>query len=248
MGRETALLLVVLRPRPCALLALALLASCQNEVPGRVDAGNYDAFFLWAGVRPPPALARAKVVYILAGEVRGDDGGRLIPLRAEPPHLAHADVWLTVRAERIDWSKSVYQQLGEELARWDRANVRFAGLQVDFDARTRGLAGYAQFLRQLRRRLPARYRLSITGLMDWSAHGDPAVLAGLTGVADEVVIQTYQGRQTIPGYEAYIAALAKLPLPYKVGLVEGGAWRAPPGLASDPDFKGYVVFLVNRPL
>ena len=93
--------------------------------------------------------------------------------------------------------------------------------------------------------MPARYRLSITGLMDWSAQGDPAVLAGLAGVADEVVIQTYQGRRTIPGYQAYMASLAKLPLPYKVGLVEGGDWHAPSGLADDPDFKGYVVFLVN---
>ncbi len=81
--------------------------------------------------------------------------------------------------------------------------------------------------------------------MDWSANGDPAALARLGGVVDELVIQTYQGRSTIPGYEAYLASLRDLPLPYRIGLVEGGAWHAPPGFENDPEFRGYVVFLLR---
>ena len=69
-----------------------------------------------------------------------------------------------------------YQHLSkDDLVRWQAAGNHVAGLQIDFDAATRGLGSYAAFLAQLRRRLPGHYRLSVTGLMDWSAHGDPAV-------------------------------------------------------------------------
>jgi len=233
-----------LRRRLLLLLGLALLSGCQREPENRpVDPARYDAFFLWAGVRAPPAMAQAKTVYLLAGEVRAGERN-YVPLRAETPRVQRAEVWMTVRVERLDWRQSVYRRVLGDLARWDAAGNRMAGMQIDFDARTKGLDDYVRFLKDLRRRLPDRYRLSVTGLMDWSAQGDPAALAGLAGTIDEVVIQTYQGRATIPGYERYMASLASLPMPYRVGLVEGGEWREPPGLAGDAEFRGYVVFLL----
>ena len=81
--------------------------------------------------------------------------------------------------------------------------------------------------------------------MDWSANADPAALASLTGVVDEVVVQSYQGRETIPGYARYLEKLARVPVPHKVALVQGGQWREPAALKRDPLFRGYVVFLVN---
>ena len=169
----------------------------------------------------------------------------MITLRATPQGAKPA-LWLVVRANRLDWSPELHAQVLRQLERWAAAN-RVEGLQIDFDAATKGLDGYAAFLADLRRRLPRRYKLSVTGLMDWSANGDPAALARLAGTIDEVVVQTYQGRTTIPGYEAYLAKLQRLPLPYRVALVEGGEWRAPPGLERDPEFRGYVVFLVSPP-
>jgi len=244
VGEEAEPLLVSRR----ALIAggLATLASaCAPGGEGRVDPRRYRGFFLWAGVRPPGWLGEAEEVYVLSGEVRGDDPGRIAVLRPQAPRATTATLWLVIRAERLDWSEAVHAQVLAELRRWEAAGNRVRGLQVDFDAATRGLAGYAAFLADLRRRLPARWRLSITGLMDWSANGDPAALAGLAGVVDEVVVQTYQGRATIRGYESYLARIARLPVPYKVGLVEGGVWHEPPGLARDPQFRGFVVFLVN---
>ena len=79
--------------------------------------------------------------------------------------------------------------------------------------------------------------------MDWSAAAGPDDLAALRGVVDEVVVQTYQGRTTIPGYRRYLPTLERLELPYRIGLIEGGEWEPPANLARDPDFKGYVVFL-----
>jgi hypothetical protein len=227
-----------------ALLGTALLIGCHEQCEAPVAAADHDAFFLWAGVRPPPALAKAKTIYLLAGEVRAGGKAGFVPLRPETPRIKHAAVWMTVRVERLDWDKRLYRRILADLARWDAAGNRVVGLQIDFDARTRGLQQYGEFLRDLRRRLPTRYHLSVTGLMDWSAQGDPQALAGLAGTVDEVVIQTYQGRRTIPGYERYMASLTRLPLPYRVGLVEGGQWREPPSLAADPEFRGYVVFLL----
>ncbi len=227
----------------------ALLAGCGGQgagkQPGVVDPADHDAFFLWAGVSAPEVLDHARRVYLLAGEVRHDDPDRFVSLRATP-RISHAELWLVVRVERIDWGEAVYGEVLRRLALWQEAGNRLIGLQIDFDAVTRGLAGYAEFLGGLRKRLPETLALSVTGLLDWSAGGDPGALAGLAGILDEVVIQTYQGRHTIPGYEAYLASLMRLPIPYRIALVEGGDWHEPAGLASDPEFRGFVVFLLGN--
>lgn len=235
---------MILRRLLCV-IALASLGACAKEAaPARVDPERHDAFFLWAGVKPPAVLARAKTIYILDGEVRAGGPKGVVALRPVAPRAKQVDVWLTLRTERLDWEEPIYRRLLADAARWEAAGTRLVGIQIDFDARTKGLTQYAEFLADLRRRLPAKYRLSVTGLLDWSAQGDPAQLARLQGVVDEVVIQTYQGRKTIPGYETYLASLARLPIPYKVGLVQGGEWKAPPGLEADSEFRGYVVFLL----
>ena len=226
------------------MLGAIMLAACAPTASERVEAERFDAFFLWAGVKPQPVLARAKVLYLLAGEVRRD--GSYVPLR-DTPTLAQGEVWLVVRAQSLDWPPGVLERLLADLGRWQAAGNRVAGLQIDFDASTKGLDRYASFLKVLRAKLPKPYRLSITGLMDWSANADPAALAALQGVVDEVVVQSYQGRETIPGYERYLEKLARVPVPHKVALVQGGAWREPAALKRDPLFRGYVVFLVNPP-
>ncbi len=227
------------------LLAALLLSSCHKEPQEPVDPPRYDQFFLWAGVPPPPAMRRAKVLYILAGEVRRGGAPRFVSLRAGTPQGLRSAVWFTVRSERLDWDERTWEAILRDLARWERAGNRMEGLQIDFDAATPVLGSYAAFLRDVRRRLPPRNRLSITGLLDWSAHGDPRALAALSGIVDEAVIQTYQGRTTIPGYAAYFRHIDTLPLRHKIALVEGGVWTPPPALARDRRFAGYVVFLLK---
>jgi len=212
-----------------------------------VAASDYDSFWLWAGVKAGPALSRARTLYLLDGEIRARAPGRYLALRPGVPRLPAPETWLVVRTDTLDWGGEEVARLKARLEAWRAAGNRVQGLQVDFDARTRGLGRYAAFLAALRRALPPRYRLSITGLMDWSANGDPAALAALDGIVDEIVIQTYRGRDTIPGYEAWLRRLRGFRLPFKIGLVEGGQWRAPAELAAEPRFRGYVVFLVNPP-
>jgi hypothetical protein len=227
-----------------AVLLLALLVQPAAAAP--TDATDHDAFFLWAGVKPQPRLARARRLYLLQGQVDDREPVRLIAQRPAVPRVAHADVWMVVRVETLDWPDTVYRQVLAALARWRAAGSNVVGLQIDFDAGTRHLERYASFLADLRQRLPRDYRLSITGLLDWSSNGDPAGLAALGGVVDEVVLQIYQGRRVIPGYAGYLAALDRLQVPFRIGLLQGGDWQAPDHLAGNPWFRGYVVFLVNE--
>ncbi len=226
------------------LAALVLLTSCQREA-GRVDAADYDSFWLWAGVKPQQVLDRARTIYILEGEIRDAQRPRLVSLRPGTPQVHHAEIWLVYRAETLDWGPEIVPRMRVDLARWRAAGNRVAGIQMDFDAATKSLSGYAEFLKAFRGQLPEDAKLSVTGLLDWSSQGDSVALNALAGVVDEVVLQSYQGRRTIKGYEEYLERLHRLDMPYKIGLVQNGEWTTPTELARDPDFKGYVVFLLN---
>lgn len=225
-------------------LTLAITA-CRASPETVVIAERYDSFWLWAGVAPQPVLKAARSLYILEGEVTAGEPARLTALRPGTPRLGRQDIWLVVRVETLRWSPAIYASLLARLARWRAAGNSVVGLQIDFDARTKQLDSYAAFLGDLRRRLRRDCKLSVTGLLDWSANGDPAKLAALGSVVDEVVLQTYQGRQTIPGYAAWLRKLDQLAIPFRIGIVQGGLWSEPPGLRSNPNFRGYVVFLLD---
>ncbi len=224
-------------------VALGLI---QPAPAAEVRAGDFTAFWLWAGVRSQPVLDRAERIYLLEGEIRREGPVRLVSLRAAVPHVRGADVWLVVRVETLAWPMTIYAQLTRKLDQWREAGNRVTGLQIDFDARTHHLAEYAAFLHDLRRRLPDDYRLGITGLLDWSANGDPSGLDALSGTIDEAVLQIYQGRHVIPGYAAYLRKLDRMTVPFRIGLLQGGEWEAPASLERNPKFRGFVVFLLNR--
>lgn len=233
---------------------LSLLAALAPPAlsAASVDASQYQAFWLWSGVRPQPVLAQARCLYILQAQIgplrySRDATAHFIAQRAAMPKLAtkQAQIWLSYRAQTLDWNEPVYATLLAQLQRWERSGNPLHGIQIDFDVRTRALNDYVVFLRDLRHRLPQRYRLSITGLLDWSANADPQVINQLQGVVDEVVIQTYQGRHSISNYSAYMGQISRLQLPFKIGLAQYSEWQAPPQLEQAAGFRGYVVFLQN---
>jgi len=232
-----------------ATVAALLLGSVASPAAAEsvVDAARHDAFWLWSGVRPQPALAGARRLYLLEGEVEARPVVRLIAGRAAVPRVRGPEVWMVVRVATLRWPPAVYLQVLAALDRWRAAGNHVVGLQIDFDARTRHLGDYARFLADLRHRLPPDCRLGTTGLLDWSSNGDPAGLAVLAGVVDELVLQIYQGRHVIPGYAGYLARLDRLRIPFRIGLLQGGEWRAPPTLKTNTFFRGYVVFLRNPP-
>ncbi len=235
-----------LRPKLLAsLLAASVLGGCERTPETReiVDPANHTAFYLWSGVVPDPAMARAKAVYLHWGELRRGDADSIVVVRRtvpEPP--PDAELWLVVRAERLDWGEAAYDTVLAAARRWDRAG-QLTGIQVDFDASTPQLSDYAAFLSRFRARLPVRWRLSATGLMDWPANASQADLARIAEALDEIVVQTYRDTQTVPDYRTYLRATERLDLPFRVAIMDGAQWREPDHLRHNPDYLGTVVFL-----
>lgn len=210
-----------------------------------VKAEDYRAYWLWAGVKPQAVLTTAEEIYLLAGEVRGEERPHIISQRSAIPKIKDAKVWIVYRAQTLHWDERVYENVMKQLSDWQQAGNNIVGMQIDFDAGTRNLDRYAEFLATVRTHLPRGCKLSVTGLLDWSANGDPVKLASLADVVDEVVLQIYQGRRVIPGYRNYLAKLDYLPVPFRMGLLQGGEWEAPATFEDNPNFRGYVVFLLN---
>ncbi|WP_299996345.1 DUF3142 domain-containing protein [uncultured Cedecea sp.] len=236
MGAKTQILLV-------GLLTAALFSF---PVQARVNAEQHRAFWLWSGVKPGPALRQAEVVYLHQGELV-TRSGQVIFQRVGLPvsRLSFPRIWLTVRITTLDMPSEAWQRIVMLLNRWEAAGNQVVGLQIDFDAATHRLNDYGDFLRELRQRLPARYALGVTGLLDWAKTGDISTLNTLP--IDEIVVQSYQGRQTVTQYSRYLPALSKLKIPFSVGLVQHGEWdsRYEKLLADSPWYRGTVVFMLR---
>jgi Protein of unknown function (DUF3142) len=220
-------------------------AVCASDA-GIVRAGDYRNFWLWAGVQPQPALKQAEEVYVLAGEISRHKPPRIFAQRSATPKIKGAKVWIVYRVQSIAWNDAVLQEVLRQVAVWKANGNKLVGLQLDFDAGTKQLDQYAEFLAGVRAALPGEYALSVTGLLDWSANGNPAGLDALAGIVDEVVLQIYQGRKVIAGYASYLARLDKIKVKFRIGLLQGGEWNEPPELKDNPYFNGHVVFLLNE--
>ncbi len=233
--------------RPERTLLALLLTMLVAPLGASVDANAYHAFWLWSATRHQPVLAQASTLYLHQGEILNRPGGpRFVKLGRVPSPLGAGQVWLVVRVNALPLSPAHEKVLVRLYEAWRAAGARVAGIQIDFDAATRQLDRYGDALQQLRRALPPECKLSVTGLLDWAKTGDVAQLNRLP--VDELVIQTYQGRRTVPGYQTYLPAMAQLTIPFKVGLVQGGKWDASwqEKLATSPHYRGEVVFLLNR--
>lgn len=209
-----------------------------------VKAEEHRAFWLWSGVKPTSALKDAQTVYLHQGEILLRPSGVVFQKVGLPvSHLTFPHLWLTVRIETLDVPDAFIQRITQLLDNWQKAGNQVVGLQIDFDAATRRLDDYGVFLKRVRGMLPSHYALGVTGLLDWAKTGNIAVLNTLP--IDELVIQSYQGRNTVPNYADYLPALAGLRIPFKLGLVQGGEWDTARVPRFADDYRGTVVFMLN---
>lgn len=246
MGAAAKILLVAGRGKTLALLLAGLLVSTASAPGQTVQAGRYGEFWLWGGVDPARVMAQAKKWYVLQGFVSAQRQQAVFARQGAAAVKGFGTVVLTYRLNALAWDGKIQDTVLNHIQAWEYRGNTVWGIQLDFDARTKNLDQYAAFLRQVRQSLPVAYRLSVTGLLDWASQGDAASLESLRGVVDEIIFQTYQGRRTIADYPAYLRSLAKLRIPFKIGLVENGAWDWRQGLAvaQSPYYQGAVVFLL----
>lgn len=233
------------------LLLLACQPAASPAAQHRVNLADYSSFWLW-GPLPASTFKQApQQLYILQGEIGWYALQQQSVLQPQGLGLMHLPategIWLVYRTTHLQWSAQNIQAIITRLDSWQKTGNRVIGLQVDFDAATRNLDSYAIFLHRLRQQLPPRYQLSVTGLLDWVNHNKPHTFVQLAASVDEVVLQTYQGRRTIPNYQRYLRQLKQLPVAFKIGLVADGEWQPDNQLENTldslPGFKGYVVFI-----
>lgn len=241
MGHAAQILLVI------ASLLFSGATQAQSE---RVNAAHYEDFWLWAAVKPQPVLHQAHTLYLHQGEIARRKGKTVLLRQGLPASKLRVDsLWLSYRITVLELSDHHVNRILKVQAQWRKLGNTVKGIQIDFDANSHQLANYVVFLQKLRQRLPADTQLSVTGLLDWAKTGDVAQLNRLTGTIDEMVVQTYQGRHTVPRYAEYLPALLTLKIPFRIGLVQQGQWDThwQLRLATSPWYRGAVVFLINSP-
>nr|WP_244913715.1 DUF3142 domain-containing protein [Pantoea coffeiphila] len=212
----------------------------------RVRAADHRAFWLWSGVGSSAEMREAEVVYLHQGEVNLYRGSPVFERVGLPvSRLSFPRIWLTVRLTTLEMPDNISARIIGLMMRWSQSGNHVVGLQIDFDAATRKLDDYAQFLTALRQKLPREYALGVTGLLDWASTGDIATLNRLP--VDELVVQTYQGRHSVQGYASYLPALRKLEIPFRIGLVQHGKWepRYERELSASRWYRGTVVFMLR---
>lgn len=225
------------------------LSISTSSFADRVDVKNYQQFWIWGDIRSGNHLKNAKQVYILQGEIRpttGQQKHEFQPQGIGVQKLPAPQIWLVIRAYHLDWKQDNLKVILQRIQQWQHAGNRVHGIQIDFDSRTKNLYQYGLFLQDLRKKLPKQYRLSITGLLDWTNLQDAKTLALFRNNIDELVIQTYQGSSTIPNANSYLSKIGPLKLPYKIGLVQDGQWNPSVKFEQDKNFKGYVIFLLRN--
>lgn len=249
MGEKPEILLVRVAQRLTAACLLALAPIWSAHAQEIVRASDYDAYWLWAGVRARSELASAKTVYLLQAEIGPGESGetQLKAQGATEPGPHPQALWLVYRVRSLEWTPAIFAAVKRRLAEWRAKSDRIIGVQIDFDAATRGLTTYAALLAELRRSLPQDCALSVTGLMDWASRAAPEDIDALGRIVDEVVFQTYRGRATVDHIDDYLARVGRVHTPFRLGLAEGAVWSPPKTLAHHPYFRGYVVFLRNPP-
>ena len=232
----------------CSVILIACQPSQSASAKSIVDANLYSSFWIWGDISTAPYLKQAKEVYILQGEISLDQSTQssiFKPQGVSVLKIPHQKVWLVYRNHHLKWQQSELEKILNRVEQWENVGNQIQGIQIDFDEKTRNLKQYALFLQRLRKQLPKQYQISITGLLDWTNAQNPYVLNLLRLNIDELVIQTYQGTTTIPNYQVYLKQISAMHLPYKVGIVQNGIWTNPSFIQQDPQFKGYVVFLLR---
>ncbi|RKG34026.1 DUF3142 domain-containing protein [Acinetobacter tianfuensis] len=234
----------------CCIFALTACKPNQSaQASEYINANSYDSFWIWGNIKSAPYLSQAKELYILQGNIHLDQNTKQSVLTVQgiaPMSMPHQKIWLVYRNHHLNWNNNEFNNILKRIKRWENMGSNIEGIQIDFDAQTKNLHDYALFLTQLRSQLPQKYKLSITGLMDWSNLQNTKTLQLFRNSIDEIAIQTYQGSTTIPHYRAYLSKISALNLPFKIGLVQHGQWDRNIDFKDNPYFKGYIVFLLRE--
>jgi hypothetical protein len=108
-----------------------------------------------------------------------------------------------------------------------RASIRWAAVEIDYDCPSSSLDAYAEFVREVRRRMPPETRVSITALPTWIGARS---IKNLLDAADESVLQVHsvldphRGLFDVQSADRWLSAYAPLTKkPFRVALPDYGS-------------------------
>lgn len=208
-----------------------------------------DGLFIWSGISIPKEISRKQVLYLHQGTLLiKHQTTHFLPQGPSPRPGLYNPIYLTIRIQTLNLKPSFHNSLRLIVESWRSKGANIVGIQLDFDSPTSKLDLYADFLEEVRQKLPPLVRLSITGLADWASSGDQTVLRRIRQSADEVVFQLYNGRQAIPDLNAYIKSLSKLKQPFKIGLLKKMDFSEQrfKKIVENKFYRGHVWFLLRE--
>ncbi|MEB3702531.1 DUF3142 domain-containing protein [Candidatus Bealeia paramacronuclearis] len=204
-------------------------------------------YWIWAGIRPEKGMENS-VFYIYQGILRKNEERVSYERLGLFPHPTVHKIYIVYRISGgLPHPKDLMKLFERNAALWIHHNVKVVGLQLDFDSPTSKLLVYNDFLSQVKSLLKPEYQLSITGLGDWILFGQKESLRALAKNTDEIIFQLYQDRQHFSDIKKYIHKLARIDIPFKVGLLN----HQTPNiyinqLQTSPYFKGVVLFVQKK--
>lgn len=175
--------------------------------------------WVWAGITVKDVPATG-ILYVYQGHATQKSGALSFTKHGLYPHTLARDLFLVYRLTKpLPAPEDLAAIFNHHQIKWTQSGARILGIQLDFDAATKNLATYAQYLRNLRRHMDAPSKISITGLGDWITSAPRAAQSDLMDACDEIVFQLYQERSPLPHIETFFKKLAHFNRPFKVGLL-----------------------------
>ncbi|MBA4749900.1 MAG: DUF3142 domain-containing protein [Alphaproteobacteria bacterium] len=177
------------------------------------------AHWVWSGITVQDVPATG-TLYLYQGHATQKNGALSFTKHGLYPHALRRDLFLVYRLTKpLPAPQDLAAIFNHHQTKWTRSGAKVLGIQLDFDAATKGLASYAQYLRDLRRYVNTPDKISITGLGDWITRAPHAAQNELMNACDEIVFQLYQERAPLPGIEMFLKKLAHFNRPFKIGLL-----------------------------
>ncbi|MFV1984349.1 MAG: DUF3142 domain-containing protein [Thiohalomonadales bacterium] len=151
------------------------------------------------------------------------------------------NIHLVYRLDNLVTITSVTSIIKHDIARWRRHNVKVIGVQLDFDAATRKLADYVEYLGKIKHNIDSNLIFSTTGLGTWLLEADSNTLARFENTVDYIVYQLYVGRRPIKNITSYERKLRQLKAPFKTGLLKGQLLKNN-NIKDNSNYKGSIIF------
>jgi hypothetical protein len=193
-----------MRLRGLMVLAAASLglSGCVNSLRSQPPPKWTIGFWYWHGSSAEAALAKEMpdALFFHAGTISKYEGRNVAERWSVSREYlsdslpAAREYWLVFRKEEAgvpDVSAApvladrVFQLLGDARQR----RLKVVGIQLDIDSPTSRLSAYGEFLRAVRKEIPAGIQISITALLDWFRDGTS--IADVIKQTDEFVPQFY---------------------------------------------------------